>query len=158
MESTTEQRDLETRELDAVAAAARVFVGVVLASTADAESVVTLRQLRALVVLQRNGEMNLAGLAERLDVHPSNATRLCDQLVRARLLRRTQADHDRRHVVLRLTPAGERLVAGVLGHRRRALAEILDRMSPPDRTMLARTLAAFADAAGDLEDDPLWTS
>jgi hypothetical protein len=43
----------------------------------------TLPQLRVLVVIASRGPQNLAGVAQGLGVHSSNATRACDKLVEA---------------------------------------------------------------------------
>jgi DNA-binding MarR family transcriptional regulator len=151
-------RDVFDEQVEAALVAARVFVGIVLTSTEEVESTVTLRQLRALVILNRFGGLNLAALAEHLRIHPSNATRLCDRLVDAQLVRRQQAAHDRRHIQLTITPAGRELVDGVLARRRTALSQTLAAMPAAQRAKLAEALQAFAVAAGEVHDAEGWAS
>ncbi|HKV22888.1 MAG TPA: MarR family transcriptional regulator [Mycobacterium sp.] len=50
--------------------------------------------------------MNLAAVADDLNVNPSNASRTCDKLIRAGLLDRDVSELDRRHIDLSLTAAG----------------------------------------------------
>jgi DNA-binding MarR family transcriptional regulator len=85
-------------------------------------------------------------VAQALDVHLSNASRICDRLVQARLLRRRESPHDRRRVELSLTPRGEELLQSVTAHRRSVLTRILRQLHPPDRVALAAALDTFSDA------------
>jgi DNA-binding MarR family transcriptional regulator len=150
--------ELLTQQVDSALAASRVFMGVVMASIDGVESVVSIKQLRTLVLLSTHGPMNLASLAGRLEIHPSNATRMCDRLVEARLLKREQSDQDRRHLVLSLTPAGRRLVDKVMGQRRAALEKVLAAMPDDDRAQVARVLRSFAKAGGEVETGDPWAS
>src|SRR5690348_4617241 len=102
------------RQRDAAMIASRVFVAIVASSIDGAESLVNIRQLRALVTLVEQGPMNVATLAERIHVHPSNATRLCDQLVETALINRDQSVRDRRHLVLTANTKGRRLVSKMM--------------------------------------------
>ena len=54
----------------------------------EAEASVTLPQLRVLVLTCDRGALSMGEVAQLLDVHPSNATRLVDRLVQAGLLDR----------------------------------------------------------------------
>jgi DNA-binding MarR family transcriptional regulator len=93
--------------------------------------------------------LNATGVAEALGVHLSSASRICDRLVRAGLLPRRDLPQDRRHVVLTLTPAGERLLVSVNDHRRDAFTRILRRMAATDRAALTQALSEFVAAAGE---------
>lgn len=143
-------------DVDAVMLAARVLVGVSARSVAMVEEVVTLPQLRLLVMVESRGPLNLATVADGLGIHPSNATRACDRLVLAGLLDRRDNPADRRNLLLELTPAGRELVARVMAHRRSAIAEILDRMPPDRRRALSKVLHSFASAAGELPHRDVW--
>jgi DNA-binding MarR family transcriptional regulator len=148
-------------QVEAVMRAAQVLVAVVARSVAEVEDVVTLPQLRVLVMVATQGSMNLTAVAEGLGVHPSNATRTCDRLVMAGLLDRRDSPGDRRQLELTLTREGERLIASVLQHRREAIAEAVGRMPEAQRQQLATALAAFADASDDITEPALtvlgWT-
>jgi DNA-binding MarR family transcriptional regulator len=104
-------------------------------------------QLRVLSIVSRNRHTNMSRLAEALDVVPSSASRLCDRLEATGLLRRVADPRDRREVRLTVTPAARRLLDGLRERRRRALAEVLERMSAADREDLVRALGAFDAAA-----------
>lgn len=140
-------------ELDAAMGAARAFVAV---TVEGSDTDLTPAQVRMLVLARAHPDCNLSALAEWMDIHPSNATRVCDRLVRSGLMQRLEDPSDRRHVRLGLTPAGDDVLDGIMQRRRRALRRVLQRMEPADRAELTRGLIAFAEAAGEVHDDGLW--
>lgn len=140
--------DTDNVLVDALLIASRALVGVAARSLADVDQI-TLPQWRALVVLSNRPGASVGDLAEALDVHPSTATRLCDRLVRKRLVRRTQGTQDRRSTQLHLTAGGRRLVERVTARRRRDLAAIVSRMPEEARRGAVDVLGAFTDAAGE---------
>jgi DNA-binding MarR family transcriptional regulator len=124
---------------------ARVLVGVWSSAQERTTDRVSLSQLRALEAIGP-ATVNLRTLADRLDMIPSSASRLCDRLQAAGLLDRTESDQDRRQIGLRLTRPGMRLLGELSAHRRRDLDEILRRMSPHGRRALLYGLQEFTDA------------
>jgi DNA-binding MarR family transcriptional regulator len=134
-----------------------VLVGVAAQSLADIEEVISVPQMRALMILATRGPMHLTALAEDMGVHPSNATRTCDRLVSAGLLDRRDNPADRRHLLLELTSAGQALIDGVITRRRAAIEQILRRMPDGQRRQLSRTLSQFADAGGEPTSQDLGT-
>ncbi len=145
------QVDELTAVADAVLLASRVLVAVAAESLADLDEI-TLTQYRALVVLASRGSQNPSSLAEILEVNPSTATRVCDRLVARDLLDRQTATDSRREVRLEVTAAGQELVATVTRRRRAALARIVRRLSPKQRTQLVDALTAFGEAAGEVPE------
>lgn len=137
-------------DVDAVMAAARVLVAVIVRSVTAVEGTVTLPQLRILMLVATRDPMNLGAVAAALGVHPSNASRACDRLVEAGLLERSDSPTDRRNLVLNLSPAGRVVVDSVTEVRRNALRDILKGMTADHRHGLTPGLLAFADAAGEL--------
>lgn len=133
-------------------AASRVFVAVIAASMAEVDATVSPLQFRSLVIVSAQGPLNVSALADQLGVHASNATRVCDRLVRDELLERTQSDLDRRHLELTLTAAGRGIVSGVMERRRVALTRVLSEMTPQQRLALTQGLRAFGEAAGETFD------
>ena len=131
----------------------RALVGVAARSLAATEDNITLVQYRALVLLASRGDLNVGALAERLGVHQSTATRLCDRLVTKALIDRATSAESRREVLLRLTPAGQSLIAAVTARRRDEIAKIMTRLTLEQRTGLADAFMAFAHAAEELPDD-----
>lgn len=136
-------------DLDAILRASRVFIAVVAMSVAEVEDHVTYPQWRILVLVATRGPQTHRAVAADLGVHPSNATRAADRLQGAGLVLREEDPQDRRIQRLRLTDAGRALVSRVMEQRRRALAAVVQRMTPDDRLALARSMSAFADAADE---------
>lgn len=141
------QNPVRPEDADAVLAGTQVIGSLIAESISQVETEVTMPQLRVLMLAATQAPLNLLTVAADLGVHPSNATRTCDRLVRAGLLDRRTSERDRRHLAMTLTPAGRRLVDRVLGYRRRHVQRLLDTMSAADRAALVRSLAALADAA-----------
>jgi len=145
-------------QVDALLAASRVLVALSVRSLADVEQLVTLTQLRALVVIAANGAANLSALADAMGVHASNASRTAEQLVVHRLLARAEDPTDRRHVVLDLTPRGRRVVQAVLNRRRELVTELLVTVGDADREALIAPLRAVVAAAGDVPALDIWSA
>ncbi|BBX98579.1 MarR family winged helix-turn-helix transcriptional regulator [Mycobacterium lacus] len=136
-------------QVDAVVRASRALVGIAAAAIAQVDASVTVPQLRVLVLLDTRGPLNLAGVAGGLGVNPSNASRICERLIRAGLLDRQESPDDRRNITLSLTDAGRRLINTVTRHRRTAITRVLRGMDPKDRELLTTALDRFATAAGE---------
>lgn len=140
-------------QVDEVLRASRAIVGIVAASLAGIEEVVTVPQLRVLVMVHTRGPLNLGAVAAGLAVNPSNASRTCDRLIHAGLLDRRESAVDRRNITLTLTPAGQRLVDKVIKRRREEIERVLRTMPPGERSAVGAAMAAFASAAGEPEDE-----
>lgn len=134
--------------------ASRVLVALIAESVAEVDDDVTPTQLRILVLVERAPGTNLSAIAEALDVHPSNATRAVDRLVRAGFVARTESERDRRNLVLSLTDDGAGLLQRVMDHRRKAFERVLRQMPADERSALEGALSAFARAAGEPEGSP----
>jgi len=145
---------IEVREV--VLTATRALVGIAARSLAEVGDEVTLAQFRVLVLLDSRGAQTMSELATALDVNPSSVTRVCDVLVDKKLIRRRQAERNRRTVEGDLTAAGRRLLEQVMNRRRRLIDEALSQMTPQAQRRLARGMADFADAAGEIWDHA-WT-
>jgi DNA-binding MarR family transcriptional regulator len=141
-----EDATVDTAAVEAVMAGTQVLGALIAESLAVAERHVSMPQLRVLLLAAREAPLNLTAVAEDLGVHPSNATRTCDRLVKAGLLNRRTSEVDRRHLDLTLTAAGRRLVNRVMTHRRKRIRQLLTTLSPEDRSALARSLSALAAA------------
>lgn len=137
-------------DIEAALGAADVMMRVAARSVSEVEDIVTSPQLRVLVMIATRGPQTPGGVAAELGVHASNATRTCEKLVRAGLVERAEDPDDRRSVRVSLTAEGSALVGRVIGHRRSALAAVLDAMEPGERAAATESFRAFARAAGDL--------
>jgi DNA-binding MarR family transcriptional regulator len=117
-------------------------------SVVEVEDLVTTPQLRILMLISGSGPQSIGSVAAELNVHPSNATRPCEKLVRAGLILRSPDPSDRRAVRLELTARGEALVEHVLAQRRAAMAEVFARMPLDEQASVAAAFETFAVAAG----------
>jgi len=140
-------------QVDAVMRASRALVGITAASIADVDDRVTVPQLRVMMMIATRGAMNLVAVAAGLGVSSPNASRICDRLLKAGMLDRTEDPHDRRHVTLTLTSDGEALIDRVLRHRRTAIRKILRSLPSHLRDDVETMMNAFADAAGEPSED-----
>jgi DNA-binding MarR family transcriptional regulator len=105
-------------------------------------------QLRALLIIDRSGSLNLSGLAAALGASASATSRLCDRMQAADLLTRDRAAASRREIVLLPTESGRQLAQLVQGRRRAALGDVLRTMSPDGREALQRGLQEIAGSDG----------
>jgi DNA-binding MarR family transcriptional regulator len=101
-------------------------------------------QLRALMIIDRTGSLNLSRLAAALGASASATSRLCDRMQAAGLMTRDRAAASRREIVLVPTESGRRLAQWVQGRRRAALSDVLRTMSPDGREALVRGLNEIA--------------
>lgn len=108
-------------------------------------------QLGALLAVENDEGINLRGLAGRLDMILSSASRLCDRLVAAGLVTRRPGSVDRREVELRVSPEGQRLVEQLRDTRVAELASVLAAMPPEGRRALLVGLREFQRAAERLD-------
>lgn len=93
--------------------ASRVLMAVAVRSLAAAPADVTLAQYRVLVVLTSRGPQGAGALAADLGVAPSSVTRLCDRLVRKKMVVRDPSPGSRRNVEISATDQGTAVVTAV---------------------------------------------
>src|SRR5690242_16030574 len=103
--------------VDAVLRASRALVGITARSLAAVNAEVTLPQFRSLVVLATAGPQTVSALADRLAVHASTMTRMCNRLVTRGLVVRAPSAVDRREVVIALSKTGTSVVEDVMAAR-----------------------------------------
>jgi DNA-binding MarR family transcriptional regulator len=138
--------------VDAVLSASRVLVAIAARSLADAGEEVTLTQYRALVVLASRGPQSMAALAEAVAVTPATASRLCDRLVKKRLIRRRGDRNDRRQVRLALTETGRHLVDTVTLRRRQEIAGLMAAIPSDTQQSVVSALMHLAQSAGEVPE------
>jgi DNA-binding MarR family transcriptional regulator len=103
-------------------------------------------QVRALLIIDRRGSMNLSRLAEALRATASAASRLCDRMQAAGLLTRDRAAASRREIVLVPTESGRQLAQSVRDSHRSALRSVLQTLSQDGQEALVRALSELAAA------------
>ena len=140
--------------IDEVVLASRALLGVVARSVAPALERVSLPQFRLLVILSSSGPLKQGLLSERAGLSAPSTSRMVDRLIAQGLALREASAVSRREVSVAITPDGRDLVRQATGTRRKAIAEILDRVPPSEREALVAGFRAFAEAAGEaaLED------
>ncbi len=102
-------------------------------------------QMDALDLLIRN-DRSMRGLADRLRVDPSTATRAVHRLVDVGLAERFTSPGDGRVVMVRITEEGRKRRAYVARRRSRAMSQILNAFDREERDQLADLLDRFIDA------------
>ncbi|NUR29566.1 MAG: MarR family transcriptional regulator [Catenulispora sp.] len=110
------------------------------------------RHIRALRAVGGRPALNVTALAEHLRIGLPAASRLCDRLETAGLLRRCVQPDDRREVLLEVTERGRRFLADVTERLSVRLATALDGVAPAQRVRLEHALRSFHD--GGLPADP----
>jgi MarR family transcriptional repressor of emrRAB len=96
----------------------------------------------------------LCALAEQ---KPTNMTRIANALAKKDLISRSHATHDRRQVLLRITPAGRRFVTKMLPPMFPPLLENFACFSSAERKTfekLLKKLALHIDSTVDTDDTP----
>lgn len=144
---------LTEADVRAVVACTRDIGGLIARTLALVQPPVTMPQWRV-IVLASDGECNVSTIAADLQIHPSNATRLCDRLVRQGLLQRRRGEQDRRQVFVHLTPAGEVFHRDAMELRSRAVAAAMVAMPANQRKALVDALPAFAAALATVRTHP----
>lgn len=101
--------------------------------------------LRVLETLHCQGPSTMRPLAERLGLTARNLTAVADALESDGLLRRVGHPTDRRATILELTDHGMAAADEALAPRFGEIMALFDRLSPDDRSQLARTLGELVD-------------
>ena len=94
--------------------------------------------------LDAAGPSSQQAIGQALRVHPSNLVRLLDELEAEGLVVRGQDPGDRRRYLLRLTPAGTRLLERARGAVEAAEQDLLAPLSPSERRELHGMLARMS--------------
>ena len=113
----------------------------------DEASGLSAPRLSALSVVVYAGPLTLGALAAAEQVRPPTMTRLVAALEAAGLVERMASPDDRRRVLLRATPAGERLLREGRTRRVESLARHLTALPPADRAALERAAEVLDDLA-----------
>jgi MarR family 2-MHQ and catechol resistance regulon transcriptional repressor len=117
-------------------------------------------QFAVLEALLHLGPMNQCDLAHKLLRSGGNLTVVIDNLEKRGLVRRERQKDDRRMVVVKLTPSGHKLIAGIFPSHARAIETEMSRLTPDEQETL-RTLCRklgrgdqnFSNASKSNEED-----
>jgi DNA-binding MarR family transcriptional regulator len=142
--------------VDALLSASRAMVAIAARSLAGLDADVTLPQYRALVVLASRGPQRVVDISTELGVNPSTGTRMCDRLVRKKLIRRYRSTSNRREVRLSLTASGRQLVEEVTARRREELSRFVEGMPRTWHRPVAQALRSLSAAVGEVPESEWW--
>lgn len=106
----------------------------------------SMAQLHILHMLQRHGEMPMSRLADVLNVSLSNATGLVDRIEERGFVERSRVPEDRRIVLIRVTPAGQRLLDEIDALSEELLRSVLGRLDRSKLAGVGQAAAALRDA------------
>jgi DNA-binding MarR family transcriptional regulator len=108
---------------------------------------ITPAHLRALRTLGHHGSMRLSDLSGRLHIAPRSATEVVDALESRGLARRRPDPGDRRATLVEMTEHGAEVMTAIRAARGNDAERAFGRLSPADRTELARILGQLRDPA-----------
>jgi DNA-binding MarR family transcriptional regulator len=103
---------------------------------------------------ETSGQVTVGGVADRLDVDPSTASRLVGHAIDAGLVSRRPSPLDARRANLQLTAAGLRVVEAAERFRNMYIAELLADWTVDESNEFARLLTRFTEAAAKRPMDP----
>ena len=98
---------------------------------------------RCLDVVDRRGELTAGELAREVGLTTGAVTAMVDRLEVAELIRRKSDPHDRRKVLIELTPEAKKLADDIYGQMAHATAPFIDSLADGDLL----TLISFFDAS-----------
>ncbi|MFI2753911.1 MarR family winged helix-turn-helix transcriptional regulator [Cellulomonas sp. P22] len=104
------------------------------------------------IVDEEPGEMTVGGVAERLGIDPSAASRAVSDCITAGLLERRASQHDGRRTLLAITPEGDALRRRFRRQQRAAFVHITADWSDEDRLTFARLLVKYDQATARLSE------
>jgi DNA-binding MarR family transcriptional regulator len=118
-----------------------------LLATVDGGDELSMTQLATLYVLDAGEPVSLGGLADRIGRSVSATSRLVDALVRRGLVERREHPSDRRVRRIALADDGDALLRRLERTRAEAQLEVMNRLDPADRALVARAMTLLGDSA-----------
>ena len=108
-----------------------------LRGTVDDTLDLTYNQYKALLTLSNTGPCTLNSLSQDLDVATSSASQMVERLVTMDLVERSQADGDRRKIVLKTSPRGEGLLEKIKENIVMRYQNLFRHLGPAEQANLA---------------------
>ncbi|ALC17409.1 transcriptional regulator, MarR family [Desulfuromonas soudanensis] len=110
----------------------------------------TYNQYKTLLTIADREDCSLGDLARELGVAMSSASQMVERLVGQGVVHREQDAGNRRQLVIRLTPAGEALVAELQRGILAGYARILERLGDEEQELLVQSFENIARILGKL--------
>lgn len=108
-------------------------------------------QLSILMQLHHKGPCGMSEISERFDVTPAAASQLVEKLVQAGYLERAEDPSDRRAKLLKLSPAGVKLVEDGISERYRWMDDLVKTISEAEQAKVSEALDILTRAAHELD-------
>lgn len=118
----------------------------------------TAPQLATLRVIQRLQPVSAGRIAKEIHLSPATVTGILGRLEKRALLTRAVGNQDRRHVVVALTPAGDKVVAEAPSLLQERFQRELSKLEQWEQTMILATLERIASMmdADQIEAAPVF--
>jgi DNA-binding MarR family transcriptional regulator len=107
-------------------------------------------QYGLLTTLSLNPDLDQNSLGRELGIDRTNVADVLNRLARRGLLRRHRSQHDKRMVLARLTPAGEKATKDMYAAMQRAQERLLKPLLPQERAAFVVTLIRLIDGNNHL--------
>jgi DNA-binding MarR family transcriptional regulator len=145
-----QQRDRDRREIvEAVVTIRRAVVREMLVGMTSSLSGtdLTLVQLATLLLLLDKKERSVKEIAEHLGRSVSAASRMLENLVKGKLIKRREDPEDRRVRLVAIAPGGEKLLAAMMDKRVDAQLALMELLTAEERATVIRGMSLLAEAA-----------
>jgi len=118
----------------------RIYTEKIANGNTNIKSDLRVSQIKALFAFKDASCLSMKELADNVDVKLSNMTMMVDSLIRDGIAQRDRDEADRRKVMVRLTPVGEKIRAQFRSHRRKVAKSIFSHMTEDDKKELLVSL------------------
>lgn len=109
-------------------------------------------ELRCLILFGDERYLTSKGIAQKMNVVKSRVTKLIDGLVRRGFIQRTKDPEDSRITLLSLTAPGQKKINEINGFLAEVNRQVLNRISPEQRTGFLGTLELLKTAMQSVKD------
>lgn len=118
----------------------RLYTEKIANGSTNIKSDLRISQIKALFAFKDASCLSMKELAKNVDVKLSNMTMMVDSLIKDGIAERDRNEKDRRKVMVRLTPLGEKIRAQFRAHRRKVAKSIFSRLTEEDKKELLTSL------------------
>ncbi len=118
----------------------RIYTEKIADGNTNIKSDLRVSQIKALFAFKDADCLSMKELADNVDVKLSNMTMMVDSLIRDGIAERDRDETDRRKVMVRLTPLGEKIRARFRSHRRKVAKSIFSHLTEDDKQALLASL------------------
>jgi DNA-binding MarR family transcriptional regulator len=118
----------------------RIYTEKIADGNTNIKSDLRVSQIKALFAFKDESCLSMKELAENVDVKLSNMTMMVDSLIKDGIAQRDRDEADRRKVMVRLTPLGEKIRAQFRSHRRKVAKSIFSHLTDDDKSALLASL------------------